>query len=122
MVEQSAGVARATSGVRPPAPPAARWDPGARYRRSLLAPAGGPEAADAPGELAPRWALPGRLFRGPAPRKAVFDRPVWTPGVGRPAALKERSAAELAAAVERYRRGALSTTGLVRAVGHALAA
>jgi hypothetical protein len=70
------------------------------------------------------WALPGRLFRGPATRRPVFERPVWTPASSyrRAPDLTARSAAELVDAVERYRRGALDTTGLVRAVGHALAA
>ncbi|QAY71031.1 hypothetical protein [Xylanimonas protaetiae] len=116
------GVPRATSGVRASEPPAGRWDPGARYRPSLLARIPGAPPHGDPLEAGPqRASLPGRLFRGPAVREAVFDRPVWT-GHGRPASLRARNAAELSDAVERYRRGALSTTGLVRAVGHALAA
>lgn len=120
MAGDSAGVPRTTSGVRPPEPPSARWDPGARYRPSLLSetPVDDDVAAPAAYES---WALPGRLFRGPAQRKAVFDRPVWSPRPGRARGPRERSAAELADAVERYRRGGLSTTGLVRAVGRALA-
>ncbi|ACZ30789.1 conserved hypothetical protein [Xylanimonas cellulosilytica DSM 15894] len=137
MVEQSARVHRTTSGVHPPEPPAARWNPGVRYRRSLLtrttasivpAPGAATPSTDAaaplaPGERAASWALPGRLFRGPAARKAVFDRPVWAPYPGGSQAPPPQGhSAELADAVARYRRGALSTTGLVRAVGHALAA
>ncbi|WP_425953643.1 hypothetical protein [Xylanimonas sp. McL0601] len=116
--DTSAGVHRATSGVRPPEASAPRWDPGARYRPSLLARTAADAAA--PGaEAGPARFLPGRLFRGPARRTAVLDRDVWAAEPRRPRA---RSAADLADAVERYRRGALDTAGLVRAVGHALAA
>jgi hypothetical protein len=143
MPDDAAAVPRTSTGVRPPAPPTLRWDPGARYRPSLLArsprpaasepaasegarpgdarPAGAtPEDAtpeDAhrpPAVVPPRPHLPGRLFRGPARRTAVFDRQVWSPGPAR--------RAQLADAVERYRQGAIDTAGLVRAVGHALAA
>ncbi|PZR52806.1 hypothetical protein DNL40_10625 [Xylanimonas oleitrophica] len=132
----TSAVERTPSGVRPPTPPAVRWDPGARYRPSrLTAPAHCLEtraqtlpAGAAPGALSPAGAgqdartapahLPGRLFRGPARRRAVFERDLWQPAPPRSLA---RSAA-LAEAVDRYRLGVLDTTGLVRAVGHVLAA
>jgi len=50
--------------------PDLRWDPGARYRPSVLA---GAKVTD----VAPR--LTGRLHRGPATRTAVFDRDLWRP-------------------------------------------
>ncbi|MCL1870501.1 MAG: hypothetical protein FWF90_08855 [Promicromonosporaceae bacterium] len=101
-------VQRARSGVRKEVP-TMRWDPGARYRPSLLA---GRRTPPEPARLR------GRLFRGPARRAAVFDRAVWDP---REPLLSPRAAAQVADAVERYRRGDLRTTGLGRAVGHALA-
>lgn len=116
---------RAPSGVQGPPPP--RWDPGARYRPSALAGrrddaaphgAAGRPAVPAVVRPAAHAPLPGRLYRGPARRTAVFDRDVWRalPDPPRPVA------EALARAVERYRAGAIDTTGLVRAVGHALAA
>lgn len=62
--------------------------------------------------------LAGRLRRGPARRTAVFDRDVWRPET---AGVRPHVAEALTVAAERYRRGAVSTSGLVRAVGHALA-
>lgn len=53
--------------------PDQRWDPGARYRPSVLA--GGLRAGARP--VVPR--LDGRLRRGPARRVAVFDRALWSP-------------------------------------------
>jgi hypothetical protein len=96
--------------------PQQRWDPGARYRPSALA--GPPEtSADAP--VSQDEHLPGRLFRGPARRTAVFDRSVWRSRSASPA---RRAAADaLVSALECYRAGALDTSGLVRAVGRALA-
>jgi hypothetical protein len=93
------------------AQPAPRWNPGARYRPSVLA-ALPPEPVAAPGEP-----LPGRLFRGPARRTAIFDRDLWQPGRAGHAHVADA----LAVAAERYRNGGLDTSGLVRAVGHALA-
>lgn len=74
--------------------PHPRWDPGARYRPSVLA--GLPSLKPAPTAPAPATSrLAGRLRRGPATRTAVFDRDLWHP-------------------VQHV------TTGLVRVVGRAL--
>ncbi|MCK9793595.1 hypothetical protein M1843_07545 [Isoptericola sp. 4D.3] len=59
-----------------------RWDPGARYRPSVLA--GLPSLKPAPTAPAPTAAsttgrLAGRLRRGPLARTAVFDRDLWRP-------------------------------------------
>ncbi|PRZ04488.1 hypothetical protein BCE75_11031 [Isoptericola sp. CG 20/1183] len=91
--------------------PDQRWNPGARYRGPM--PARRPTSAAA--DVQP---LVGRLRRGPARRTAVFDRDVWRPAT---AGVRPQVAEALSAAAERYRRGAVSTSGLVRAVGHALA-
>ncbi len=61
----------------------------------------------------------GRLVRGPARRTAVFDRSVWQNPGGQPH--RRRAGEALASALECYRTGALDTSGLVRAVGRALA-
>jgi hypothetical protein len=134
---------RETSGVRPtkPAVPTLRWNPGARYRASRLAdhpvadaPQGapvpappapvpappGPPALPAAGPVPAPPALAGRLFRGPARRTAVFEREIWYP-VNRSHVPRDVSEA-LVAAVERYRKGSISTSGLVRAIGRAHAA
>jgi hypothetical protein len=134
---------RETSGVRPtkPAVPTLRWNPGARYRASRLAdhpvadaPQGapvpappapvpappGPPALPAAGPVPAPPALAGRLFRGPARRTAVFEREIWYP-VSRSHVPRDVSEA-LVAAVERYRKGSISTSGLVRAIGRAHAA
>ncbi|MFC7878615.1 hypothetical protein [Isoptericola sp. NPDC057391] len=78
-----------------PQRPHPRWDPGARYRPSVLAglPSLRPAAAAPPTPSPHR--LAGRLRRGPAVRTAVFDRDLWRP-------------------VQHV------TTGLVRVVGRAL--
>ncbi|HWV79730.1 MAG TPA: hypothetical protein VN027_20650 [Isoptericola sp.] len=73
--------------------PHQRWDPGARYRPSVLA--GMPSLKPAPSAPAPPHRLAGRLHRGPVTRTAVFDRDLWRP-------------------VQHV------TTGLVRVVGRAL--
>ena len=73
--------------------PDQRWDPGARYRPSVLA--GLPSLKPAPAAPAPPYRLAGRLRRGPVTRTAVFDRDLWRP-------------------VQH------ATTGLVRVVGRAL--
>jgi hypothetical protein len=52
--------------------PETRWDPGARYRPSVLV--GLPAPAPSPG---PR--LTGRLRPRPLTRTAVFDRDLWRP-------------------------------------------
>jgi len=74
-----------------------RWDPGARYRPSVLA--GLPSLKPAPAAPSPATPsahrLAGRLRRGPVTRTAVFDRDLWRP-------------------VQHV------TTGLVRVVGRAL--
>lgn len=134
---------REPAGVRRSEEPdlASRWNPGARYRSSRLAAlrdaesavvaaraarAARPESgaiylgpAPAVGPTQPR--LAGRLYRGPARRTRVFDRDIW-----RATARSSRSARDisevLAEVVTRYRQGAINTTGLVRAIGHALAA
>lgn len=92
-----------------PAHPAPRWNPGARYRPSALAGLPPLEVDVEP--------LPGRLFRGPARRTAVFDRDLWQGN----RAGHGHVADALAAAAQRYRTGGLDTSGLVRAVAHALA-
>ncbi|MFD2024784.1 hypothetical protein [Promicromonospora aerolata] len=141
---------RETSGVRSTRPPVPglRWDPGSRYRASRLAnrpvpqpPPAGPAAPAAAGPLpaAPSSAaapvpppptpppppappaLAGRLFRGPARRTGVFEREIWYPVT--PSSRVPRDVSEaLVAAVERYRKGSISTSGLVRAIGRAHAA
>lgn len=80
--------------------PHPRWDPGARYRPSVLA--GLPSLKPAAVAPAPKASsapsghrLAGRLRRGPLTRTAVFDRDLWHP-------------------VQHV------TTGLVRVVGRAL--
>jgi hypothetical protein len=83
---------RVPSGVQPPPPPAPRWDPGARYRPSLLARTRG---------------LPGRASRGPGVRTSVRDR--------------DARATAVSGAAERYRRGLLDTSGPAQAVGQVLA-
>jgi len=134
-----------------PAVPTLRWNPGARYRASRLAdhpvaeapqvahvpappaavpgppapvpaPPGppAPPALPAAGPVPAPPALAGRLFRGPARRTAVFEREIWYP-VTRSHVPRDVSEA-LVAAVERYRKGSISTSGLVRAIGRAHAA
>lgn len=134
-----------------PAVPTLRWNPGARYRASRLAdqsvadaprvaqvPAP-PATAPVPGPPAPVPAPPappalpaagpvpappalaGRLFRGPARRTAVFEREIWYP-VTRSSHVPRDVSEALVAAVERYRKGSISTSGLVRAIGRAHAA
>ncbi len=128
---------RETTGVRAtkPAVPTLRWNPGARYRASRLAdhpapvpappapvPAPpGPPALPAAGPVPAPPALAGRLFRGPARRTAVFEREIWHP-VTRSSHVPRDVSEALVAAVERYRRGSISTSGLVRAIGRAHAA
>lgn len=135
-----------------PAVPTLRWNPGARYRASRLAdqhpvadapqvapvpappapPAVASVAAPVPGPPAPPAlpaagpvpappALAGRLFRGPARRTAVFEREIWYP-VTRSSHVPRDVSEALVAAVERYRKGSISTSGLVRAIGRAHAA
>jgi hypothetical protein len=96
--------------------PQRRWDPGARYRPSVLA--GVRQDAPAAATAAPDRPR-GRLVRGPARRTAVFDRSVWQVRGG-PAG-RGRAGEALASALECYRCGVLDTSGLVRAVGRALA-
>lgn len=98
--------------------PQQRWDPGARYRPSVLAPA----AQGARGAVPATPDRPrGRLVRGPARRTAVFDRSVWQSRGGHPHPHPRRAGEALASALECYRSGVLDTSGLVRAVGRALA-
>lgn len=135
---------RETTGVKPTkaAVPTLRWNPGARYRASRLADhpmADVPQAAPVPAPPAPVPAPPappalpaagpvpappplaGRLFRGPARRTAVFERAIWYPATRSSHVPRDVSEA-LVAAVERYRKGSISTSGLVRAIGRAHAA
>lgn len=142
---------RETTGVKPtkPAVPTLRWNPGARYRASRLAdhpvadarqvaqvpappapvpappaPVPGPPAPPAlpaAGPVPAPPALAGRLFRGPARRTAVFERDIWYP-VTRSSHVPRDVSEALVAAVERYRKGSISTSGLVRAIGRAHAA
>lgn len=148
-------VRRASTGVRRVAqvPPALRWDPGARYRASLLAgrplTASGadvgqvraPEVPAGPGGVppvplppvppppvpapplppVPPPPLAGRLFRGPARRTAVFDREIWRPEP-RSSRVPRDVGDALLRAVERYRTGSISTSGLVRAIAETHAA
>jgi hypothetical protein len=65
--------------------------------------------------------LAGRLYRGPARRTAVFEREIWYP-VARSSRVPRDVGEALVAAVERYRKGSISTSGLVRAIGKAHAA
>jgi hypothetical protein len=69
----------------------------------------------------PPPALAGRLFRGPARRTAVFERDIWYPAA-RSSRVPRDVGEALVAAVERYRKGSISTSGLVRAIGKAHAA
>ncbi|GAA1735937.1 hypothetical protein GCM10009809_33900 [Isoptericola hypogeus] len=96
--------------------PDLRWDPGARYRPSVLA-ARRPAPVSSGASLPTPPRLAGRLRRGPVRRTAVFDREVWRVDVR---GARPGLADALAASAARYRRGALDTTGLVRAVGRAL--
>ena len=65
--------------------------------------------------------LAGRLYRGPARRTAVFEREIWYPAT-RSSRVPRDVGEALIAAVERYRKGSISTSGLVRAIGSAHAA
>lgn len=65
--------------------------------------------------------LAGRLYRGPARRTGVFEREIWYP-VTRSSRVPRDVSEALVAAVERYRKGSISTSGLVRAIGRAHAA
>lgn len=108
----------------PPAPPAgsAAVSPAAA---PTAAPTASPAAAsDVPAAarpVPPPPALAGRLYRGPARRTAVFERDIWYP-VARSSRVPRDVSEALVAAVERYRRGSISTSGLVRAIGRAHAA
>jgi len=65
--------------------------------------------------------LAGRLYRGPARRTAVFEREIWHPTT-RSSRVPRDVGDALIRAVERYRTGSLSTTGLVHAIARAHAA
>ncbi|WP_129788837.1 hypothetical protein [Promicromonospora panici] len=65
--------------------------------------------------------LAGRLYRGPARRTGVFEREIWYPAARSSRVPRDVSDA-LVRAVERYRMGSISTSGLVRAIGRAHAA
>jgi hypothetical protein len=80
-----------------------------------------PPALPAAGPVPAPPALAGRLFRGPARRTAVFERDIWYP-VTRSSHVPRDVSEALVAAVERYRKGSISTSGLVRAIGRAHAA
>jgi hypothetical protein len=109
-------VAEAPQAVQVPAPPAPVPGPPA----PVPAPPG-PPALPAAGPVPAPPALAGRLFRGPARRTAVFEREIWYPGTRTSHVPRDVSEA-LVAAVERYRKGSISTSGLVRAIGRAHAA
>lgn len=128
---------RESTGVRPVAAPPeqgaqeqsdrpTRWDPGARYRASQLAGRPMPPVPPPPAPMSltddPQATLSGRLFRGPARRTAVFEREIWHPVPARSPRTSHDIGEALLVAVERYRRGSISTTGLVRAIGRAHAA
>ncbi|MEV0891132.1 hypothetical protein [Promicromonospora sp. NPDC050262] len=134
-----------------PRTPTLHWNPGARYRASQLAnqpapmppaptppapmpPAPTPAVPPPPGSAAPGSAphvpappvagppaLAGRLFRGPARRTAVFEREIWHPSA-RSSRVPSDVGEALVAAVERYRKGSISTSGLVRAIANTHAA
>ncbi|GAA4711178.1 hypothetical protein APR04_000850 [Promicromonospora umidemergens] len=137
--------------AKPPVP-TLRWNPGSRYRASRLAnraalqappaPSAGPGPVHAPVPPAPPApptahgavvggavpgpvpappALAGRLYRGPARRTGVFEREIWYP-VAQSSRVPREVGEALVAAVERYRKGSISTSGLVRAIGKAHAA
>lgn len=80
-----------------------------------------PPVLPAAGPVPAPPALAGRLFRGPARRTAVFEREIWHP-VTRSSHMPRDVSEALVAAVERYRKGSISTSGLVRAIGRAHAA
>ncbi|MEU4388769.1 hypothetical protein [Promicromonospora sp. NPDC023805] len=100
------------------APPAAAPVPGPPA--PVPAPPG-PPALPAAGPVPAPPALAGRLFRGPARRTAVFEREIWHP-VSRSYHVPRDVSEALVTAVERYRKGSISTSGLVRAIGRAHAA
>jgi hypothetical protein len=66
--------------------------------------------------------LAGRLFRGPARRTGVFEREIWYPQAARSSRVPRDVSDALVRAVERYRMGSISTSGLVQAIGRAHAA
>jgi hypothetical protein len=66
--------------------------------------------------------LAGRLYRGPARRTGVFEREIWYPQAARSSRVPRDVSDALVRAVERYRMGSISTSGLVRAIGKAHAA
>ncbi|WP_275003581.1 hypothetical protein [Promicromonospora iranensis] len=80
-----------------------------------------PPPPPGPGPVPAPPGLAGRLYRGPAKRTAVFEREIWHP-VARSARVPRDVSEALVAAVERYRKGSISTSGLVRAIGSAHAA
>jgi hypothetical protein len=80
-----------------------------------------PQATPAAGPVPAPPPLAGRLFRGPARRTGVFEREIWHP-VTRSSHVPRDVSEALVAAVERYRKGSISTSGLVRAIGRAHAA
>jgi len=87
-------------------------------------PVPGPPVAGPPVPLPPVAGPPplaGRLYRGPARRTGVFDREIWYPAARSSRVPRDVSDA-LVRAVERYRMGSISTSGLVRAIGRAHAA
>ncbi|MEU4364870.1 hypothetical protein [Promicromonospora sp. NPDC023987] len=96
----------------PPPPPAPQAPPaghGAAAGATVHAPVPAPPA------------LAGRLYRGPARRTGVFEREIWYP-VAQSSRVPRDVGEALIAAVERYRKGSISTSGLVRAIGRAHAA
>lgn len=101
--------------------PAAPSAPPAGPVPAAPAPAAGPSVHGPVPPPPPPPPLAGRLYRGPAKRTAVFEREIWHPVARSPRGSREVSEA-LIAAVERYRKGSISTSGLVRAIGSAHAA
>jgi hypothetical protein len=113
-------VADAPQAAPVPAPPASVPGPSAPAPAPVPAPPA-PPALPAAGPVPAPPALAGRLFRGPARRTAVFEREIWYPATRSSHVPRDVSEA-LVAAVERYRKGSISTSGLVRAIGRAHAA
>jgi hypothetical protein len=95
-----------------------------------LPPVPGPPASPYPAAAHPVPAHPvagppplaGRLFRGPARRTGVFEREIWNPQAARSSRVPRDVSDALVRAVERYRMGSISTSGLVQAIGRAHAA
>ncbi|MCP2265359.1 hypothetical protein ACFQHV_02070 [Promicromonospora thailandica] len=103
-----------TVGSVPPVPPPPAPGPAGQVPPVPMPPAPLPPVPAPP-------PLAGRLFRGPARRTAVFEREIWYPATRSSRVPRDVSDA-LVRAVERYRSGSISTSGLVRAIAETHAA